>query len=208
MLEKEVEKLQRKLFEYAQLKPIKVDYHIKSGVDTLQENLDDEVNILITSPPYLQAQEYIRSTKMDLFWLGFEESFIKELSKKEIPYCRVPEIEIFSPTFFKIREEIKEPHLARLYDRYFNAVLGTIARLSNKVSDYICIFVGPAKVRTKLVPIDTIIIEHLEQLGWRHEITYIDKIVARVMFESKINPASGLEDSRIKTEHLIIMRRK
>jgi len=28
------------------------------------------------------------------------------------------------------------------------------------------------------------------------------------MFESKINPASKREDSRIKTEHLIILKRK
>jgi len=70
-----------------------------------------------------------------------------------------------------------------------------------------CIFVGPAKVRNIPIPIDDIIIEHLEKLGWRHEITFIDKIVSRVMFESKINPASGREDSRIKTEHLIILKR-
>ncbi|MCX8063778.1 MAG: hypothetical protein N3G21_01235 [Candidatus Hydrogenedentes bacterium] len=207
LLEKEVGKLQRKLFENALLKPHKVKYKIKSGVDTLKEELDSEINILITSPPYLQAQEYIRSTKMELFWLGYDEKYIKELSKKEIPYHPVPEVEIHSPTFFHHREKIQEKHLLLLYDRYFHAILGTLSRLGKKVTNYMCIFVGPAKVRTISIPIDDILVEHLEHLGWKHEITYIDKIVARVMFESKINPASGEKDDRIKTEHLVVLKK-
>ncbi|HOK09555.1 MAG TPA: hypothetical protein PLT82_04735 [Candidatus Hydrogenedens sp.] len=207
MLEKEVGKLQRKLLENKLLKPQNVEYRIKSGIDTLKEELDNEVNILITSPPYLQAQEYIRSTKLELFWLGYDETYIKELNKKEIPYCTVPEIDIYSQTFYQYREKIKERHLLLLYDRYFHGILGTFSRLENKVKNYMCIFVGPAKIRTTSIPIDDIIIEHLEQMGWYHEITYVDRIVSRVMFESKINPASGEEDSRIKTEHLIILKR-
>jgi hypothetical protein len=44
-------------------------------------------------------------------------------------------------------------------------------------------------------------------LGWKHEITFVDRILSRVMFESKINPASGMEDSRIKTEHLVVLKK-
>ncbi len=71
-----------------------------------------------------------------------------------------------------------------------------------------CIFVGPAKVRTTPIPIDDIIIEHLRELGWKHEITYVDRIVSRVMFKTEINPASGKKDDRIKTEHLIVLKRE
>ena len=66
---------------------------------------------------------------------------------------------------------------------------------------------GPAKIRTTSIPIDDIIIEHLREFGWKHEVTFINKIVSRVMFESKINPASGEKDSRIKTEHLIVLKK-
>ncbi|RKY86656.1 hypothetical protein DRQ09_05815, partial [candidate division KSB1 bacterium] len=57
------------------------------------------------------------------------------------------------------------------------------------------------------VPIDEIIIEHLQKFGWKHEVTFIDTIVSRVMFESNINPASGEKNSRIKTEHLVVLKR-
>jgi len=207
MLEKEIFKLLKKVWEYNRLNPKIVNYKIRSGIDTLETKLENNVNILITSPPYLHAQEYIRSTKLELFWLGYEESYIKELSKKEIPYRAVNEIKIYSNKYFEFRDKIKENHLKILYERYFHAILNTFAALEEKVTDYMCIFVGPAKIRTTSIPIDDIIIEHLKEFGWKHEVTFIDKIVSRVMFESNVNPASGEKDSRIKTEHLVVLKK-
>ncbi len=111
MLEKEISKLLKNVWEYNRLNPKQVEYKIKSGIDTLETKLENNVNILITSPPYLQAQEYIRSTKLELFWLGYEESYIKELSKKEIPYRPVNKIKIHSGKYYEFREKIKEDHL-------------------------------------------------------------------------------------------------
>jgi hypothetical protein len=208
MLQKEIYKLLKKVWEYNCLNPKQVNYKIKAGVDTLFTKLEEDVNILITSPPYLQAQEYIRSTKLELFWLGYEESYIKELSKKEIPYRTVPEIKIHSEKYYEFREKIKEKHLKTLYDRYFHSILGIFSNLGERVTDYMCIFVGPAKIRTMPIPIDDIIIEHLKEFGWEHEVTFVDKIVSRVMFETDINPASGEKDNRIKTEHLVVLKKK
>jgi hypothetical protein len=207
MLEKEIYILIKKIREYNRLKPKEVEYVIKSGIDTLETKLDNNVNILITSPPYLQAQEYIRSTKLELFWLGYDESYIRKLSRREIPYRDVKKIKIYSEKYYEFRDKIKEDHLKLLYDRYFHAILNAFSTLGENVIDYMCIFVGPAKIRTLSIPIDDIIIEHLQEFGWRHEVTFIDTIVSRVMFESNINPASGEKDSRIKTEHLVVLKR-
>ncbi|MEM0203601.1 MAG: hypothetical protein QXO16_07865 [Archaeoglobaceae archaeon] len=207
MLEEEVRVLLKKISEYNRMKPKDVNYRIRSAVDTLETELEEGADILITSPPYLQAQEYIRSTKLELFWLGYKEEFIRELSKKEIPYRDVKSIDIQSPTFFEFRERIKEEHLLKLYDRYFHAVLGAFEKLGEKINERMCIFVGQAKVRTMQIPIDEIIVEHMQNFGWKHEITYIDQIVSRVMFESDVNPASGIEDHRMETEHLIVLKR-
>lgn len=206
MLEKEVRNLIRKIEEYNRLKPKDVEYELKV-TDTLEERLDEDVNILITSPPYLQAQEYIRSTKLELFWLGYDESYIRKLSKKEIPYRPVPKVEVYSDKYYEYRSKIKEPHLRELYDRYFYAILKVFSVLGERVNDYMCIFVGPAKIRSVPIPIDDIIVEHMQELGWKHEVTYVDTILSRFMFECEVNPASGERDERIKTEHLIILRR-
>jgi len=207
MLEKEIRLLLKKIWEYNHLNPKEVEYKIKSGIDTLETKLEDNVNILITSPPYLQAQEYIRSTKLELFWLGYDESRVRELSKKEIPYRPVNKIKIYSEKYYKFRDRIKEEHLKTLYDRYFHAILNAFSTLGENTTDYMCIFVGPAKIRTTSIPIDDIVIEHLKEFGWKHVVTYIDTIVSRVMFESSVNPASGEKDSRIKTEHLVVLKK-
>jgi hypothetical protein len=206
-LEAEVQTLLSKVKEYSLLNPKSVDSKIRTGIDTLHTSLDHDVDILISSPPYLQAQEYIRSAKLDLFWLGYEEKYVKSLSKMEIPYNAVDESEIHSPTFDRFRNMIEKDHLRLLYDRYFHAITSCFSNLGERVTKYMCIFVGPAKIRTTPIPIDEILIEHLTKLGWKHDLTYVDPIVSRVMFQSKVNPASGYEDTRMPTEHLVILRK-
>ncbi|MBD3405295.1 MAG: hypothetical protein GF411_04050 [Candidatus Lokiarchaeota archaeon] len=205
-LKGEIRKLLEGIKEYSTLKPQDVSYRIKSGIDTLNTDLDEEVDLLITSPPYLQAQEYIRSTKLELYWLGHTDKDIRALGRKEIPYNEVKEVEINSETYYKYREQIKEDHLRLLYDRYFHAMVGTFSRIGKKVRNRMCIFVGPAKIRTTEIPIDEILVEHLTEEGWKHEMTYVDTIVSRVMFKSKVNPASGLKDERMRTEHLAVLK--
>jgi hypothetical protein len=209
LLEKDLRKLERRLKEYKSLDPELVNCKVKAGVDVLEEDLDGFVDVLITSPPYLQAQEYIRTTKLELFWLGFTEEYIRSLAKKEIPYRDVPKIGIFSDTYYTYRGFIEEEHLLELYDNYFYALLSVFERLSEKVVDYMFVFVGPAKIRGCEIPIHRIVIEHMEGTGnWVHERTYVDKIVSRVMFSTERNPATGIEDQRIDREYLVVLRRR
>jgi hypothetical protein len=203
----------RKLWEYHQLMgetqvPQSV---VRSGVDALevaqQLSTEQRWDLLITSPPYLQAQEYIRCSKMDLLWLGYTEEAVRELARHEFPYKKVEPIPIYSPTYEALRQQIQETHLRRMYDQYFYAVLGTLTYLAQHIHNYLCLFVGQATVRGMRVPIDAIFAEHFTRLGWTHEATLIDTIEARVLFKARINPATGIEDHRMPTEHMVILRR-
>jgi len=203
-----INQILNKLEEYQMLKPKPVDYTIRAGVDASITDIEGERDILITSPPYLQAQEYIRATKMDLFWLGYLEDYIKELSKKEFPYQDVPKFPVQSSTYFQCLENIKEPHMIQVYERYFSGVLGTLTRLQEHISRKLLLFVGPATIRTIPIPIDRIFVEHFEAIGWTHEVTLVDTIVSRAMFFYRLNPATGQKDRRMSTEHLVILSRR
>ena len=111
-------------------------------MDGLATTLETDHDVLITSPPYLQAQEYIRASKMDLFWLGLSDDAVRGLSKLEFPYQDVPEIPIHSDTYHECLEAIEEPHMARLFQRYFFGVLGTLTKLQERVSERLLLFVG------------------------------------------------------------------
>jgi hypothetical protein len=193
--------------EHHALSPEPVESVVRAGVDTLTIDLSEEMDILITSPPYLQAQEYIRHAKMDLFWLDYPESLIRELGKKEIPYRDVEPCEIKSDIYHTMRKQIEEEHLLKIFDVYFWGVLGALTRLQEKISSYLFLFVGPATLRGRPVPIDDIFLQHFTALGWTHEVTLVDTIVARRMFFYNNNPATGLKDKRMRTESLVVLRR-
>ncbi len=214
MLYDELVTVLQKLHEYQKLmnEPQEVKANVLSGVDSLEmaTRCDPSFcqwDMLITSPPYLQAQEYIRCSKMDLFWLGYSEDHIRRLAKQELPYKQVEPIAVLSETYNRYHQMIQEAHLRQMYERYFYAVLGTLDRLAECITERLCLFVGPATVRGESVPIDRIFAEHFVAKGWEHEVTLIDKIAARVMFRSKVNPATGIVDKRMPTEHLVILRR-
>lgn len=207
-LEDELKNLYNKIYEYKKLNPQNVNYNIKCGDDISNYELKENQDILITSPPYLQAQEYIRSTKLDLYFLGYNDKEIRKLGRNEIPYSDAKKIDIYSSIYYEYREKIKEKKLLKLYDRYFYSVLKSFQRTGKKINKYMFIFVGKATIRTIPIPIDEIIIQHLSNFGWEHHITLIDDIVSRVMFKTKSNPASNLKNERIKKERLIVLKRK
>jgi hypothetical protein len=204
---RELLRVKKGLREYQQLTPKNTNSTIQSGVDSLTFNLDDEKDILLTSPPYLQSQEYIRHAKMDLYWLGFPEIKIKELGRLEIPYRDVEEFQIDSDTYLSIRKAIEEEHMRRIFDRYFWAITSSLSRLQNRIISYIFIFVGRSSLRGKSIPIDEILIEHFIENRWIHERTLVDRIPSRRMFTYGVNPATGIADKRTKTENLVILKR-
>jgi hypothetical protein len=207
MLSSEIELILKRLKEYQTLTPKRTKALVRGGIDTFSTKLAAEKDILITSPPYLQSQEYIRQAKMDLYWLGYDDREIQRLSKLEIPYRAVEAMEIISPTFLSIRMNIEEDHIRRIYDQYFHAVVGSLTHFQEKVNSYLMLFVGRSSMRGQPVPIDRILAEHFTAMGWTHEITLIDTIVARRMFSYRKNPATDIEDDRTSSEYLVILRR-
>lgn len=207
MLKRELIRVIKGIHEYQMLSPKKTKCSIKVGIDSMRENLKEVKDILITSPPYLQSQEYIRQAKLDLFWLGYSEEKIRGLSKLEIPYRNIAPCSIHSETFFKYEREIKEKHIRQIFDRYFWGVLGSLSRLQEKISSYLFFFVGHTSIRGRAIPLDRIFIEHFTDLGWVHEVTLMDTIISRRLFSYHVNPATGIKDVRTSVENLVILRR-
>lgn len=207
MILKHLKQVLNGLKENQSLKPKSVNYTIKAGIDSSATDLEQNRDILLTSPPYLQAQEYIRATKMDLYWLGYSENKIKELGRLEFPYKNTQKIDIYSETYEKYLSDIEEPRMIKIYENYFHGVLGTLSRLQEKITDKLLLFVGSATIRTVPIPIDQIFIEHFTNLGWKYQATLVDTIVSRNLPPSKINPATGKKDVRMSTEQLVVLSR-
>jgi len=207
MINKGIEDVQQKIADYWLLSPRSVNSYIEAGVDTFSKELQREHDVVITSPPYLQAQEYIRSLKMDLFWVGHSADSIRLLGKKEMPYRNVPQKDIYSSLYHEHLEKIEEPHLRITYERYFHGILGAFEKIQESIRERLLLFVGSANMRGRPIPLDKIFIDHLRNFGWEHEITLIDTIEARQMFFYKTNPATGIKDNRMSKEQLVVLKR-
>ena len=193
--------------QYQAMAPANVESYAYGGINTLTQPLEREHDILLTSPPYMQAQEYMRRFKMDLLWMGRSEDEVRNLGRMEMPYQRVGETPIHSPTYEEYLEKIQEPHLRLLYQRYFWGVFGALTRLQESIRRHLLLFVGPASVRGMPIPISQIAVEHFSHIGWRHKTTLVDSIVSRAMFFYRANPATGEADPRMTTEHLVVLER-
>ena len=179
-----------------------VEFH--GGVDSSYVAVPRVCDALITSPPYLQAQEYIRSTKMELFWLGHTEEEIQELSRLEIPYRKADRV-IQTETLDKVREMLTRDDLQKRLDSYFchtvNALENSMHQL--KPSAAACIFVGNPRIDGITVEIWRILAEYFTERGFVFEKVYEDRIKTRKLFGARKNK----NPDGMKSEYLLILRK-
>jgi len=101
----------------------------------LKNFLSSEIDCILTSPPYLQAQEYVRSIKLDLYWSKFDDNDIRSLSKKEIPYRKLPgdyilDINILNTVKDNIGFSFLSEKDKEIFDSYFYYTINTIYNYS------------------------------------------------------------------------------
>ncbi len=179
--------------------------NLLADTDMINYDLKGEYDLLITSPPYGQAHEYIRSVKLELGWLGFDDLKIRELGKHEIPYNKnVPDIEI--------RSKILESYLQRIDGKirryaitYFKSVLYIIDKCMRalKPGGTAAIFVGNATFSGLEFPFNDIFREHFESNGFQFELLLEDEIVGRRLFRGRKN----LSPNGMGSEYLLVMRK-
>ena len=177
----------------------------KGGVDSSYFSFQREFDALITSPPYLQAQEYMRTVKMELFWLGYNEEEIRKLSRLEIPYRKADRL-IQTPTLEKIRSELTREDLVKLLDSYFchtiNALENAMDQL--KANGTACIFIGNPLIDGIKVEIWRILMEHFTDNEYLFENLYEDRIKHRQLFGTRKNK----NPDGMKSEFLLILRKE
>ncbi|MEM0135342.1 MAG: DNA methyltransferase [Thermoplasmatales archaeon] len=179
--------------------------NLLADTDMVNYNLDAEYDLLITSPPYGQAHEYIRSVKLELGWLGYDDQKIRELGKHEIPYNRdVPDIEIHSKTLEMYLQTI-DGKIRKYATTYFKSVLYILDKCLRalKPSGTAAIFVGNATFSGVEFPFHDIFREHFESNGFQFELLLEDEIVGRRLFRGRKN----LSPNGMGFEYLLIMRK-
>lgn len=183
----------------------KIDYY--SGVDIYKFPFKKEIIVdsIITSPPYLQAQEYIRTFKLEMIWLGYSDEKIKSFSKKEIPF-RKPEGVINGQYINRKRNKIKNKKLKDLFNSYFWFTIKSLenATVSLKKGGKLCVLIGNPTMEKETIEIWKVLYEYFVCQKKFKPITVLeDKIISRKLFSGRKNS----NPNGMKCEYLIVLEK-
>jgi DNA modification methylase len=178
-----------------------------AGVDSTAVDLHDcpQTDAIITSPPYLQAQEYLRTFKLDLFWTGVPEAKVRELMRLEIPYRKATE-PFATPTYLRVYEQLHRADLQAMLHSYFYYTTRALenAATTLKQGGFLCVFVGNPTVDGIEVETWRIIAEYFEPKGFELHKVFRDDIKTRQLFRKRKNKNPRGMDS----EYLLVMRKR
>lgn len=153
---------------------------------------NESIGLVITSPPYINAQKYIRTTKFELFWLGMiSEKELVTLDRQFIGTERV-----YSDEYQKLSslgvasaddviEQIytKDPKKAGIVSKYFHDMrlaISEIHRVLKKEGRFVLV-IGDNTICGIKVKNHKILADIAQQIGFRLEFILIDKIRSRGM---------------------------
>lgn len=145
---------------------------------TLKKAHISHVDMAITSPPYINAFDYVRSLKLENMWLGkLNASDLANHHGNQIGTERVPrdlnDIGTFTRAFPVLQNRINQirridPRRATVVGKYFFDMQQNLLSVHGflKKGGLYCIVVGDSLIRNTTVPTHNILIEIAESLGY------------------------------------------
>lgn len=172
-----------------------------------------EVDLVITSPPYISAQKYVRSTRLEAYWLGYTKDYQLEINKKTIGSERITKSDYtkinrtgLEDLDILVEEVYKsDPTRAGIINKYFHDmrdIIGKIYRILDSGGTFVLV-VGNNTVRGREVRTNEFISSLCEQAGFVLERIMLDRILSRGLM-TKRNTTAGL----IHHEWILVMRKE
>ncbi|MCK9559801.1 MAG: site-specific DNA-methyltransferase [Candidatus Marinimicrobia bacterium] len=178
-------------------------YVTNKSIDLLPITIQpDTIDCIVTSPPYLYAQEYFRSTKIDLYWLDLLSDLqVKNLTKNEIGQKktmfsgndgRIINIRSYESALERIIDlsvNFKTQDNIQRFVSYFTDMQFFIrfAEEVLKTDGILSIFIGEPKVFGHPISVKDIIIEIMIDCGFKIEETLFDLIKNRNLSKNRLN---------------------
>jgi len=183
--------------------------------------VDEFIDSIITSPPYIYAQEYIRSTKLDLYWLGLvNDEQVRKIRKRELGMKKGVEsdeikdnlknIQSFISIAEKLDKKEKEKYSKkRIYTsltyNYFSDMYSIIEKLYHYLRQrgIFALFIGNPTVLGLQIPCHKIFSEFFTDIGFEIIEIGFDEIVSPRLLKGRKN----VSPYGMKKEWLIIAQK-
>ena len=164
---------------------------------------EGSVELVITSPPYLGAQKYIRSSSLSLGWLGFAgQGELRPLEVQNIgrEHYHVTEYENLKETGISADRLIRKvsrnnplrAHIAANYLIEMRQAIRAIKRTLS-ASGHLVLIAGPNRITGLPFPTPQYLQEILLNEGFHIELELVDKITSRGLMTRRNRTASTIE---------------
>lgn len=163
--------------------PLKCQSIVLDSNDARIIECDKQIDLAVTSPPYINAYDYVRSLRFENLWLGLasnddlkvrRKSYIgTEISKSFYKnYVYASQSNILLPIVENIAKI--DTKRADIVNTYFEDMAKNMCAVSQKLKNggrYV-IVVGDSNIRGQIVPTAQILAEIAEQLGYKFELSF------------------------------------
>lgn len=168
----------------------------------------NSVDFVITSPPYISAQKYFRSTQLELYWLGLINSNkLRKLDSQTIGTERVylEDRNSINNLGFNLADyyikkikskDVERAAIAHLYFKNMYTTFGEIYRVLRKGKKF-ALLIGNNRIKDIEIPSHLIIKEMCERLGFKTERIIREKIVSYGFMTKRNKTASVMPYERI-----------
>lgn len=178
---------------------------IKKSASTISSN---SIDLVLTSPPYLTAQKYIRTQSLELLWLGMvSENEIPRLEKEVIgsEHVSLKEINFADGVGVKSVDALikwassKSPQRAAMLFKYFFEMKQAISETYRILKDgaYAIIVIGNNKVLGRKVETYKLLIDVAALSGFKLKLVLKDKIRGRGMITRRHNTGGLIKEELI-----------
>jgi DNA modification methylase len=162
-----------------------------------------DIEIIISSPPYISAQKYVRSTRLEAYWLGFTKEYQLDINRKTIGTERMKKSDCLNlePTGIEELDQLLnevhvfDPIRAGITNKYFldmkKAIKKMYAVLSSGGS---CILIiGNSTLRGRKIRTNEFIKTMCEDAGFKLEKIMLDKIVSKGLMTKRNKTAGSID---------------
>jgi hypothetical protein len=189
-----------------------IPYVGKGQLNTSQATplTDNSVGMVITSPPYINAQKYARSTKLELWWLGLIEGDTEALARfdeqligtERIPYSEYMEPKaVGNATADTILQHVFHVDRSRagIVSRYFNDMRLALKEMRRvlRPEGYCILVVGNNVIFKRIVPNNRILAEIAQEEGFELKAMLVDEIRSRGLITKRHETAGMMTDEWI-----------
>lgn len=179
----------------------------KDGALAITEGID----LILTSPPYLSAQKYVRTSRLELLWLGFSDEEIRAVEVCSIGTEKVSTRTETEPFKIVSVDQLVEKTCSVSSERgiilfsYFDGMLKSLQEMYRVLKKGGCaiLVVGNNKVLGEWIDTYALLADIAISVGFRLILVLRDEIRGRSMM-TKRNGTGGL----IKNEFIVVLKKE